>query len=492
MIPAEKYKVKWLYYVVAVFILFNTYLITKELYWAIVIPMALATLLLFLFAFDTVILLTAFVTPLSVLMSDFDMGVTISLPSEALLVGLLVFFVVKLFYERNLNLNFFRHPLSILILLHLIWMLVTTLTSELPFVSLKYLLSQLWFVIPMFFMGVIFFRNEPNIRRFLRAYLMTLMLVIIYSTIRHAQVGFDEEIGHWVMDPFYNDHTAYGAITALFIPVTAALALDRSQSRFWKGFAIVALIFLIMALYLSFSRAAWIGLIFAFGVFLLVIFKIPFRWIFFTAAGLVGFFFAFQQDIIDKLEKNKQDSSANFVEHVKSISNISSDASNLERINRWQSAIRLFRDRPVFGWGPGTYQFTYAPYQLSKEKTIISTNAGDRGNAHSEYISPLAERGLPGTLILLVMFGTVIYYGFKVFKKATSVFHRRLSIGLILGLITYFVHGIMNNFLDTDKLSVPFWAFFGIIVALDLYYSDTANYRPAKSSSAPEQTDQAL
>lgn len=492
MIPAEKYKVKWLYYVVAVFILFNTYLITKELYWAIVIPMALATLLLFLFAFDTVILLTAFVTPLSVLMSDFDMGVTISLPSEALLVGLLVFFVVKLFYERNLNLNFFRHPLSILILLHLIWMLVTTLTSELPFVSLKYLLSQLWFVIPMFFMGVIFFRNEPNIRRFLRAYLMTLMIVIIYSTIRHAQVGFDEEIGHWVMDPFYNDHTAYGAITALFIPVTAALALDRSQSRFWKGFAIVALIFLMMALYLSFSRAAWIGLIFAFGVFLLVIFKIPFRWIFFTAAGLVGFFFAFQQDIIDKLEKNKQDSSANFVEHVKSISNISSDASNLERINRWQSAIRLFRDRPVFGWGPGTYQFTYAPYQLSKEKTIISTNAGDRGNAHSEYISPLAERGLPGTLILLVMFGTVIYYGFKVFKKATSVFHRRLSIGLILGLITYFVHGIMNNFLDTDKLSVPFWAFFGIIVALDLYYSDTANYRPAKNSSAPEKTDQAL
>jgi len=51
---------------------------------------------------------------------------------------------------------------------------------------------------------------------------------------------------------------------------------------------------------------------------------------------------------------------------------------------------------PVFGFGPGTYQFEYGPYQHSTEKTLISTNFGDRGNAHSEYIGPLAEEGLPG------------------------------------------------------------------------------------------------
>ena len=40
------------------------------------------------------------------------------------------------------------------------------------------------------------------------------------------------------------------------------------------------------------------------------------------------------------LESNKQDSSSNLTEHVESISNVSSDASNLERINRWKSAGR--------------------------------------------------------------------------------------------------------------------------------------------------------
>ena len=91
--------------------------------------------------------------------------------------------------------------------------------------------------------------------------------------------------------------------------------------------------------------------------------------------------------------------------------NISTDASNLERINRWQAAIRMYEDHPVLGFGPGTYQFEYAPYQMSQEKTAISTNAGDRGNAHSEYIGPLSEEGLPGMLLVISSRGRDDYRG---------------------------------------------------------------------------------
>jgi hypothetical protein len=40
--------------------------------------------------------------------------------------------------------------------------------------------------------------------------------------------------------------------------------------------------------------------------------------------------------------------------------------------------------------------------------------------------------------------------------------------GAIVGLITYYGHGLMNNFLDTDKASVPFWGFTAMVVSLDL------------------------
>ena len=131
----------------------------------------------------------------------------------------------------------------------------------------------------------------------------------------------------------------------------------------------------------------------------------------------------------------------------------------------------MFVEKPLVGWGPGTYQFEYAPFQRSKEKTIISTNLGDQGNSHSEYIGPLAESGIPGLLSVLFILVTVIYTGLKVYRKAKSNQTRLLALSATLGLITYFVHGTLNNFLNTDKASVPFWGFVAIIVALDLYYS---------------------
>ena len=45
-----------------------------------------------------------------------------------------------------------------------------------------------------------------------------------------------------------------------------------------------------------------------------------------------------------------------------------------------------------------------------------------------------------------------------------------LGLVAITGLVTYYLHGILNNFLDTDKASVPFWGFTALLVAIDVYY----------------------
>ena len=75
----------------------------------------------------------------------------------------------------------------------------------------------------------------------------------------------------------------------------------------------------------------------------------------------------------------------------------------MERINRWKCALKMFIEKPVFGWGPGTYQFQYARFQLSKDRTIISSNSGDMGNTHSEYLGPLCESGFLGFFFFLLL-----------------------------------------------------------------------------------------
>jgi len=467
----DKLKIVWVYALTALFLLVNFYLVVqKDFFWLFLLPVVLIVIYYYLIALDKIILLITFLTPFAVNISDLEMGLGLSLPTEPLMFGVVLIFIANLIFENKYEGKLAKHPISYIIYLSLFWIFFTSLTSELPVVSFKYLLSRLWFVIPFYFVAVLVFKDLSNIKKFLWLYLIALVIVIGYTLVQHSAYGFEEEPGHWVMSPFYNDHTAYGAAIAMFFPTVVGFLFYPDIKPRTRFLTFIVLGIITVGIILSYGRAAWISVAVALGVFILVILRIRFYWIALTTVLFFGFFFIFQQQILDRLEKNKQDSSANFVEHVQSMSNITSDASNLERINRWQAAIRLFNERPVLGWGPGTYQFVYAPFQRSKEKTIISTNLGDMGNAHSEYLGPMAEMGVPGMLIVLLLMIYVIYTGLKVYKYSSGE-ARYLSLMATLGLITYFAHGLLNNFLDTDKLSVPFWGFIAIIVALDLYHT---------------------
>jgi hypothetical protein len=39
---------------------------------------------------------------------------------------------------------------------------------------------------------------------------------------------------------------------------------------------------------------------------------------------------------------------------------------------------------------------------------------------------------------------------------------------MTLALVSYYIHGFLNNFLDTDKLSVLVWAAMAVIAVCDL------------------------
>lgn len=466
----EKYKIYLVYAVSIAFIILNGYLIVQDKYYALLTPILLIFLFLYIFSLDKLILLITFLTPLAINYKDPDLGVGITLPTEPLMLGVLVVFILKVFYDGGFNKRIVYHPASIFIILNLIWIGITTLTSEIPMVSIKFLVARLWFVIPFYFIGILMFKDIKNIKRFNWFYVIPLLLIIFYTLVNHAGYGFDKPHSNMVMKPFYNDHTAYGAVISMFIPFFVGFSLNRSYTNSVRLASFIVLVVLLIGVIFSYSRAAWISLTFAFMVYWLIALKIKFRYILATIVILGGLFYVFSFQLIDKLEKNKQDSSTDFVEHIQSMSNISSDASNLERINRWNCAIRLFNERPFWGWGPGTYQFVYAPFQRSKEKTIISTNAGDMGNAHSEYLGPLSESGVLGITTIIAVVIVVVVIGLRVHKYGESKEVRNIALYILLGLMTYFAHGVLNNFLDTDKASVPFWGFIGILVSLDLYH----------------------
>lgn len=467
----KKAKIGWLYLVAALFVAIALFMVVnKNNYLFFALPIVLGILLLYIFSLDKVMMLISFLVPLSVVLEEFEQ-LAVSLPAEPLLAGVLILFIAKLLYDGHYDRSIARHPVSIVIYCMFIWMIVTAITSEMPIVSVKFIIARLWFVVPAFFLCALLFKKPKNIDWFIWLYIASLCIVVIYTTIKHAKYGFDGDSAHWVMTPFYNDHTAYGAALAIYLIIAITYALLPGIKTSRRIIIIGVVVLLSIAMVLSSCRAAWLSMAAAIAVLICVLLKIKFRWILTTVLILVGLFITFQHQIIDALEHNNQDASGDVIENIQSITNISTDASNLERINRWQSAFRLFAERPVFGWGPGTYQFVYAPYQMTKEKTIISTNAGDGGNAHSEYIGPLAEQGVVGSMLVLILVITVVYTGLTAYQRSRNKKAKIMVLGTTLAFFGYFVHGFLNNFLDTDKLAVPVWSCAALIVVIDLYYS---------------------
>lgn len=462
------------FYIVSIsFILLNAwFVIKKDTLLFSALPVALIIVLFVIYSFDKIVYIVIFFAPLSISLHKLVPGVNFNmfLPTEPLLFGLLIIFLLKVIYERGFDRRILQHPVSMAIYINLLWIFLTGLTSTMPVVSFKFLLSRIWFVVGLYFLTAKIFSEGKNLERFVWLYTIPLIAVITYATVRHLSYGlWDKQAAHFVVQPFYNDHTAYGAILAFYLPFLAMFSLNRIYSRNIRLISFGVFAILLMGFVLSYSRAAWISMVVALGVYGIVKLKIRFRSLAITFISLLALFFVFQNQIFMRLQENSKQSSANFKTHISSISNITTDASNLERINRWSCAIRMFEDKPIFGFGPGTYMFQYAPYQLNKDRTIISTNSGDRGNAHSEYLGPLSESGILGLLTFLLIIGSVIYTAVHTYMRLTDKRLKSFVLAALVGLTTYYIHGFLNNFLDTDKLSVPFWGFTAMIVAIDLY-----------------------
>jgi len=457
----------WVVFFTAVFVVSNSILIANEFYWLNLIPLILAIVLLAFLSLEYLLLIIAFFTPLSISLEGLDLGgIGMFVPTEPLLFGVLILFFLKLFSGEKLDKKLLSYPITYAILFYLVWMGFTIITSEIPLVSFKFLLSRLWFVVAFYFLGVQLFKRKKNIRGMIWLYIIPLCFVILNTTYKHALFHFDLESSHLVMYPFFKDHTRYGAVIAMLLPMSLYLLSTKKR----RGLAIGLIAILLLGLVLSYTRAAWVSLIGAMAFAFVLKFRISFGKIVFLVVVGTGVLLFSWSSIVMRLEKNSQDSSSTLSKHVESVSNISTDASNLERINRWNCAIRMFKERPIMGWGPGTYAFQYAPFQRSGEKTIISTNQGDLGNAHSEFLGPLAESGILGMLSFLFLMLMVYYKGMRLYYHLPKGDLKRLIFYTLLALTTYFIHGLLNNFLDTDKLAVPFWGFIAIIVAVDIYH----------------------
>lgn len=408
-----------------------------------------------------------FSLPLSLNVKEIgDFG--ISLPGELVIVFLAGVGLMRIIWDYDKYKDVFSHWLTKVIVLHVVWMLVTVFTSTMTMISLKFFVIRFIYVLVFYVLSVEWLLTLRFKATLVWLYAVAMIVPIVVSIIYHSQFGFTQASCYMVGEPFYNDHTIYAACLAMLIPVFV-IEMFRVENITLKLMAFLVFVGLSAAILLSYSRAGWGSLCVALAVGLAIRFGVSFK------VGMLSLLLVIVgvvyngQDIMERVRKNDTQSSEGFLNHASSVSNISTDNSNMERLNRWACAIRMFEDKPFVGFGPGTYSFQYSKFQRSEEMTWVSVRDGSVGGVHSEYLKPLSEMGLVGfVLFMVIAFGT-LKVGIDVYQDKTVVVKSRYFLmGALLGYVTYLVHGFVNFFLDTDKSSVLFWGFIAVAVAMDI------------------------
>jgi putative inorganic carbon (hco3(-)) transporter len=390
------------------------------------------------------------------------------LPTEPILI-LISFFLAKEIYQKRIfssakNLISQRNTLLLISIVWFLWQIISIFFSSMPLVSGKYVLIETlhWMVfgVGIFIFPRLFWSNLPW-------FIGSLSGLVLFSLFRHSTYSFIPEQSNLAALPFFSDHTMYSATLVMSLSLLPILTKNVFfLSNKWLLTSIGSLN--IVGIYFSYCRAAWLTLLLlGASAFVFFLYKKNKKVLLGCILGALGILFFTKKDLP---EKTISDGNANGnVAQLASIANLTTDASNLERLNRYSCAWRMSLDRPLMGFGVGTFQFQYFNYQKPAEMTRISVTApvsknngfgnGRGGGAHSEYFQALAELGFTGLLIWLFLGVGIFFTAINRCRKSEFLVY----CCILASLSSFLLHGLVNNFLHDARIALLFWGQIAIL-----------------------------
>lgn len=399
------------------------------------------------------------------------LGIGVDFPDEPLMLILTLAFVFVLIlnYQTIKFREWLKNPLIILIMLSFLWMCITVVFSATPAFSAKYLVKRIWYLIPFLFFALLLFQHQKNIGLSFRYMFWPLLLIILLVLYRYSAVGFRFEEVHDPIQPFFLNHVMYGSMISCFVPLIAgALFLKKRFTFSWLVLLSALGIFLI-AVYFSYSRAAWVAVIFAALAFIFIRFKIMhYAMLAFYTLVLSGVIYLSTNNTYlnyrPKFEKTIMHES--LADHIMATLQ-GTDISSAERYYRWIAAVRMSVDHPILGVGPNNFYDYYKQYTITSYRTWVSRNP-ERSTTHNYFLFMLVEQGYPALILYAALIFMIFYHGQKVYHRQSSYFNRVAVMSSLCMIAALFINNFFSELLETDKIGSLFLLGIAVIVSVDL------------------------
>jgi O-antigen ligase len=271
-------------------------------------------------------------------------------------------------------------------------------------------------------------------------------------------------------------HNIYGGF--LILPFFLSIYLAIVEEERWKKISwIIAGAIIFSNIILTFSRGTWLSIIIGIIVFA-VIFREKFLWhdvlnswktyvsILVLAGMITGGQWVMARNNTSKIDSRR-------LAEVEIFSNEDADSNAFTaRLFYFKDALNTFIERPIFGFGGGSYQFAL---RMNKQ----DPNYGSFADPHNWFLRMLVENGILATIIFIgFLFSLFWGIGKSILRtEKTDKKTNWLNMVIFIGLLSYLLHGLMDMDWNYPVLLLIFFSFAGALYGNTLSESDVKESR---------------
>lgn len=277
-------------------------------------------------------------------------------------------------------------------------------------------------------------------------------------------------MGGWIYGPYVN-HNHYAGLMELLVPIPLVLSLTRLVEQKERIAAGVAAAIMVGTVFLSGSRGGMLAIC-AELIVLAVLLVRQTKGV--RIAVGVGAFAIVLVSLLTWVGGKELTTRVFSISHE-----ARTEISGGMRLSIDRDALRMFRSKPVLGWGLGTFPVVYPEFRSFYTNFFVN-------EAHNDYLQLLAEMGLLG-------FGTMVWFVITVYRKAfpkianwTSDVSSAVTLACILGCSGILVHSLFDFNLQVPANAALFYVLCTIAAAPPLlqrtHKRKAAPAKPAQES----------
>lgn len=428
-----------------------------------ILPFALLFSALTLLNFRLVFFILLLTIPLSVETYIGSFGT--DLPSEPILIlltgGILIYFLIN---PGELNQKSFKHPILMVLFGMFGWSVFVTFFSTDVILSVKYLLAKSWYLAGFFLLPILLIRNEKSIRVFFWCLFIPTFGSVMFILIKHGTMLFSFDNIQKAVYPVYRNHVNYAVFITMFFPF-----LFLAKSWYPKHYVRHTVLkysipVFIAAIFLSYTRGAWLALV-GMPLYLLVLrFKLT-KYVLIAASVIAITFTGYMLSNNNYLKYSPDYEHTIYHdelgEHLTSTFEME-DMSTVERFYRWIAAVKLFKEHPLVGVGPNNFVTNYKQFTVTAYETYISDNE-ERSTVHNYFLLLLTEQGLPALLLYIILIGVILLTAERIYTLSDAENRKHIAV-VTLCIVAFLLNNTLSDLVEANKVGSLFLICLGLLV----------------------------